>query len=154
MDNMVKEYKNILNNLEEKLKDNPDLEYIKSEFTNLFMIFFNEVDSLRVFYEEKLETILDRQSYFDEKMNNLEEKTNELEKGMLYDEDDEMIRNLFEDTSDMNEYDEQECEVSCPYCNEIFYIDMEEARKEINCPYCNKAIELDWNDTSNEEDDM
>ena len=39
MDNMVKEYKNILNNLEEKLKDNPDLEYIKSEFTNLFMIF-------------------------------------------------------------------------------------------------------------------
>lgn len=154
MDNMVKEYKNILNNLEEKLKDNPDLEYIKSEFTNLFMIFFNEVDTLRVFYEEKLETILDRQSYFDEKMNNLEEKTNELEKGMLYDEDDEMIRNLFEDTSDMNEYDEQECEVSCPYCNEIFYIDMEEARKEINCPYCNKAIELDWNDTSNDEDDM
>ncbi len=39
----------------------------------------------------------------------------------------------------MNEYDEQECEVSCPYCNEIFYIDMEEARKEINCPYCNKS---------------
>ena len=40
MDNMgKKEYKNILNNLEEKLKDNPDLEYIKSEFTNLFMIF-------------------------------------------------------------------------------------------------------------------
>ena len=78
MDNMGKEYRNILNNLEERLKDNPDLEYVKSEFTNLFMLFFDEIDSLRELYEEKIETILDRQSKFDEKINRIED-VNELE---------------------------------------------------------------------------
>lgn len=152
MDKMGKEYRNILNNLEERLKDNPDLEYVKSEFTNLFMLFFNEVDSLRELYEEKILTILDRQSYFDEKISTIEEKTKELEKEILYnEEDDQMIRNLLNSSNkNIDEYEEQECEVCCPYCGEIFFIDLEEVRDEVSCPYCNKVIELDWNDTFDE----
>lgn len=153
MDNMGKEYRNILNNLEERLKDSPDLEYVKSEFTNLFMLFFNEIDALREIYEEKIETILDRQSYFEEKINKIEEKTNELEKEMEYveDEDDEMIRNMLNNNHSID-YEDQECEVSCPYCSEIFYIDVEGAQDEVSCPYCNKVIELDWNETSDTDE--
>lgn len=153
MDNMGKEYRNILNNLEERLKDNPDLEYIKSEFTNLFMLFFDEIDSLRELYEEKIETILDRQSRFDEKINRIEEKTNEIEQELMCDdeedEDDEMIRSLLNsgDTGD-DEYEDEDCEVSCPYCDETFFIDLESKQEEVSCPYCNNMIELDWNDNS------
>lgn len=153
MDNMGKEYRNILNNLEERLKDNPDLEYVKSEFTNLFMLFFNEIDSLRELYEEKIEAILGRQSFLDEKINKLEEKTKDLEKEIMYDEDDEIIRNMLNlNNSDIDDYEDQECEVSCPYCNEIFFIDLEEVQDEVSCPYCNKLIELDWNETSDSDD--
>jgi len=148
MENMGKEYKKILENLEERLKDNPDFEYIKSEFTNLFMLFFNEVDSLRKLYEDKIEVILDRQSRFDEKLNRLEEMTNNLEKEMLNDETDEMIRSMLNNDDDEEEY--EECEVCCPYCSEIFFIDTEELNKETSCPYCNNIIELDWTESSDE----
>ena len=157
MDNMGKEYRNILNNLEERLKYNPDLEYVKSEFTNLFMLFFDEIDSLRELYEEKIETILDRQSKFDEKINRIEEKTNELEKEMMFDdEDDEMIRSMLDpEVSIENEYDDDDdCEVSCPYCGEAFFIDLDTKQEEVSCPYCNRLIELDWNENSDTENDV
>ena len=67
MDNMGKEYKEMLKRLEEKLKNDENLEYVKSEFTNLFMLFYEEVDALRKLYEDEMETILDRQSYFNDK---------------------------------------------------------------------------------------
>lgn len=154
MDNMGKEYRNILKNLEERLKDNPDLEYVKSEFTNLFILFFNEIDSLRELYEEKIETILDRQSYFDEKINKVEELAKNIEKEMLYDEDDKLIRNMLNPSeNDIDDYEDQECEVICPYCNENFFIDIEGVEKEISCPYCNNLIELDWNDMPDENSD-
>lgn len=137
-----------LNNIEERLKDNPDLEYVKSEFTNLFMLFFNEIDSLRELYEEKIESILDRQSSFDEKIRKIEEKTNELEEEMMYDEDDEMIRKMLNSNyNEFEDYEDQEFEVRCPYCSEIFFVNLEGVQEEVTCLYCNKAIELEWNET-------
>lgn len=153
MDNMGKEYKEMLKRLEEKLKNDENLEYVKSEFTNLFMLFYEEVDALRKLYEDKMETILDRQSYFNDKINKLEEKTDELEKEVMYDEDDEIIRNMLNNGPNINDYEDQECEVTCPYCGEIFFIDVEATEDEVNCPYCTKVIELDWNETSDFDED-
>lgn len=148
MDNIGKEYRNILNNIEEKLKDNPELEYVKSEFTNLFILFFNEIDSLRETYEEKFEAVLQRQSYFEEKILNIE---NELS---INDDDtsiDEIsVQNLkeFED----EDIDDDEYEVICPYCNEPFDVDAQKIDDEVSCPHCNNLVELDWNFDSDDFD--
>lgn len=136
MENIGEEFRKILNDLEENLKDNPDLDYIKSEFNNLAMVFFTEIDSLKKLYEQRIETMLDRQSYFDEKISNLEELTKIIEKEMPSEEDDIM---LIEDIDD----DSEECEIQCPYCGEVFILLTDEIEKEVNCPFCSNTIELD-----------
>lgn len=97
--------------------------------TNLFMIFFNEVDSLKELYEEKVDTILARQGAIEEKVTKMEGTLNNIEKDIYLDD---------EDTSDF--------EIVCPYCNNEFIIEMEELKDEVQCPECKNMIELDWND--------
>jgi len=158
MDNMNKEYKKILSKIEEKLKDSSELEFVKSEINNLFMMFFNEIDELKNLYDEKIETILDRQSYFDEKLTYIEEMTKSLEKEIMEDEQDEYIRSMLkadEDLADEEEY--EDCEIICPYCGELIIIGADEIRKEISCPYCTNLMELDWQENSDDkenQDDM
>ena len=51
---------------------------------------------------------------------------------------------------DKEEYD---LDITCPYCDAEFSIDMsDEMQEEITCPACNNTIELDWNDDECEHD--
>lgn len=136
MDNMTSQYKKILKDLEKNIKNKEDFEYVKSEMTNLFMIFFNEVDSLKDLYEGKIETMLARQSAVEEKINKMEGTLNNIEKDIYLEG---------EETSDF--------EIICPYCNNEFVIEMDELKDEVRCPECKNMIELDWNDGECGEDD-
>ena len=49
-----------------------------------------------------------------------------------------------------NEID-TECELTCPYCGELFFTYIEGDEKEISCPYCSNPIELDWNDSQDND---
>ena len=35
-------------------------------------------------------------------------------------------------------------EITCPYCNYEFFVDIDENKTEIECPECKNTIELDW----------
>ena len=129
MDNMTSQYKKILKDLEKNIKDKEDFEYVKNQMTNLFMIFFNEIDNLKELYEEKVDTILARQSAVEDKINKMEGTLKNIEKDIYLDE---------EETADF--------EIVCPYCNNEFIIEMDELKDEVQCPECKNMIELDWND--------
>ena len=151
-ENIEKEYKKFLNDLEENLKDNPDFEYIKAKFIKLMLLFFDEIDYMREQYDEKIEKILERQSYFEDKINKVEELANGIEEEMRLNEEveDQMITELLH--PHLRNYDnDTECEVTCPYCGELFYIHVEGVEKEITCPYCDNPIEVDWNDSDNDK---
>ena len=47
--------------------------------------------------------------------------------------------------NDIYEDEDFNMEISCPYCNYDFTVDIGSGT-EIKCPECNNIIELDWND--------
>ena len=156
--NMENEYRKFLNNLDEKLKGNSDLEYIRTEIINLMILFFKEIEFIKENYDKKIEIILQRQSYFETKLNKVEELAKSIEDEMILNEEveDQMITELIH--PHLSNYDnDAECEVTCPYCGELFFIRVEGIEKEITCPYCDNPIELDWNESDNDkknDDDM
>ena len=154
MENIEKEYKEFLDDLEEKLKNNEDFEYIKSKFLNLMILFFNELENVKEHYNEKIDKILERQSFFDDRIDKVEELAKSIEEEMRLNEEveDQMITELLHPS--LNTYDnDAECEVTCPYCGELFFIRVEGIEKEITCPYCDNQIELDWNESSDADND-
>ena len=51
-------------------------------------------------------------------------------------------------------YDEGfDFEITCPYCNYEFFIDVDENRTEVECPECKNMIELDWSGDVDDEPD-
>jgi len=116
-----------MKDLEENIENKEDYEYIKGQISNLFMMFFNELDEMKGMYEKKIDAILDRQSKFDEKISRIENAVNNIQKDIYME--------------DMNEF-----EIICPYCDHEFVVELNEIKDEVICPKCNNAIELDWND--------
>ena len=50
----------------------------------------------------------------------------------------------------MVEDNDYEFDITCPYCDSEFVIDLSDGTKnKVICPECNKTIELDWNEESN-----
>ena len=74
--------------------------------------------------ESKLDLILQNQKEFENRMTKLEESIKRIESDIYID-------------------DECDFEITCPYCNHEFMVDMDEERKEVTCPECNNIIELD-----------
>ncbi len=75
--------------------------------------------------EKKLDLILKNQKELENKINKLENSINRIESDIYLDEDFDL-------------------EITCPYCNYEFVVDMDEDRKEVTCPECENVIELDW----------
>lgn len=154
MENLEKAYKKIIEDMEERIKDNEDLEYAKEELLKLMILFFTEMEHIKNHYNEKINKILERQVYFDEKLNKVEELAKSIEEEMILNEEveDQMMTELLHPS--LKNYENEldaECEVTCPYCGELFFIHIEGAEKEITCPYCDNPIELDWNDSSDND---
>ena len=133
MANINTKFKKILTDLEERIKDENDLEYVKSQMFNLYNILFEEVNKIEELANEKIATILEIQVQMEEKVSKLEKEIKDLQKDI---------------------YDEEETEIAiiCPYCNHEFILELDEIRDEVDCPECSNIIELDWGHDDHDHD--
>ena len=125
MANINTKFKKILSELEENIKDEQELEYVKAQMFNLYNILFEEVNKIEELANEKIAAILEIQVQMEAKVNKLEQDLTEIQKDIYEGEDSEIA-------------------IVCPYCNNEFVLELEELREEIECPECNNIIELDW----------
>ena len=131
MADLNNKFKQILNELEENLKNSEDLEFVKTEMFKLYNLFFDEMTKVEEKSYNKIESIAGKQAAIDERINKLESKLNSMEKELFIDDE------------------ESDFSIVCPYCNNEFIAEYDELKDEIICPECNNIIELDWG----EEDD-
>lgn len=129
MADLSSKYKKIINNLEKNIKDKQELEYIKEQVYAITSLFLDELDKIIEISENKMQDLLANQTELQEKINKVESSVNEIEKD-IYMEDEE----------------EFEFQITCPYCNHDFVTELTNSTQEIECPECKNMIELDWND--------
>jgi len=102
-------YTQIMKNLEKDLKNKEDIEYVKEKINTIFIMFMDEIEAITDKYEERIDHIVEQQAYLDQKMKEVEKTISTIEKD-IYLEDEE-------------EYDFQ---IVCPYCNYEFLTDISE----------------------------
>lgn len=121
-------FKNIMKDLEENIKNKEDLDYIKTQIYNISVLFLDELDKLADLNMNKIDTLITRYKDINERIQKVEASVNHIEKDIYMEEG----------------YD---FEIACPYCNYEFAVDFEDGvKKEVTCPECKNVIELDWNE--------
>ncbi len=128
MSDLKKRFKEILDDLEKNIQNKEDLEYIKSQVYNIFLLFLDELDKLSEMNLDRINVMLEREKELGNKIAKMEKVINNIEKEVFV---------------------PQECdfEIICPYCNTEFVEDLSNGTdKEVKCPECGNVIELDWHD--------
>ncbi len=128
MSNLNESLKQILNDLEEKLKNKEDFEYVKLQIFNLYNSYMEELEDKDEKVNKKIKSLLQTQKLVEEKLEYLENHVENIEKELYIDDE------------------ESDFAITCPYCNNEFVINNEDLTDEITCPECNNEIELDWGD--------
>ena len=133
LEDLKKEMKSFLKDLDANVKDEQDLIYVKTRTAKLLDIMMDEIDNLITFKEERLNAIIKKQEKEDAKIKELQEK----------------LENVYQDIYECDE----DFSVKCPYCGNEFdvWVD-DENLNEIKCPECSNIIELDWG--GNPDDDI
>lgn len=128
MANLKKRFHEILEDLEKNIKNQEDLDYIKSQVYSISMLFLDEVDKLTELSLDRLNVMIDREKELSSKINKMEKIINHLEKEVFISPDCDF-------------------EIICPYCNTEFVEDFTSGMEhEVKCPECGNAIELDWHE--------
>lgn len=122
-------YKKIIAEVEERITNPEDLEFVKEKMSELSIIFMDIIDNLTDKADEKIKQIEEKQKMLESKMGEVEKAVNEIEGDIYEENDDEAF----------------EFEIVCPYCDYEFTAEIT-GKEEITCPECNNVIELDWND--------
>lgn len=134
------EFAKILSELEGEIKDPKDLEIAKSKLFELGMLFMD-------YFTDSLDS--------KSEINNLNKKIDKIQKSLRKIEEDIYIEEDLDDDefgdqihdNDINEEEDFEFEIKCPYCNYEFILGHDEdLKEEIECPKCHKEIQLDWDD--------
>ena len=128
------EYKSFLDDIEKNIKNKEDLEYIKQRFSNFLDVILEQVEYISNYKNEQIEKIETEQKEMQEKLENMQNVLNNIERD-IYSEDG------------------FDFEITCPYCNYEFFIDLDEDKTEVECPECKNTIELDWGGDLEESDD-
>ena len=131
MSNFNSDFKNVLKNLENNIKDKEALEIAKVEIFNLYNLFFDEITEIEQTMNKKILAIAESQLHVEEEIKNMNKSIKNIEKD-IYMEDD---------------MEDEDCDVKikCPYCNASFNAQMNDlTASEIICPECNNSIKLDW----------
>lgn len=137
MAELNKNYKKIINELEGKIKNPQELEFIKSKITELTMTFIETLD--------KLVESSERQLMLENKLNILQNSLKRIEEDIYIEEDDECNDENCEFCSGHMHDNDYEFEILCPYCDYEFVTGKDvDLKKEIECPNCHNIIELDW----------
>lgn len=124
-------FKKILQNLENNIKDKEALEAAKVEIFNLYNFFLDEITELEQTMNKKILAIAESQLHVEEQIKTMNKSIKNIEKDIYMDDD--------------TENEDCDIEIKCPYCNETFSAEMNDiTAQEIICPECNNTIELDW----------
>ena len=125
-------YKRIISEIEGKMSNPEELEFVKEKVSELSMLFMDIIDNLTEKADEKIRQIEEKQKLIEEKMSQVESTVNEIESDIYVEEDGNF-----------------DFEIVCPYCNNEFVAEIN-GKSEVECPECNNIIELDWNDDEEE----
>ena len=131
MSEMNGKYKQIMQEIEENVKDPETLEFIKEKFAEMSMLFVDMLDRVTKLTDNKVQEIEEKQMEILNRINSVQSAVDGIEKDIY--EDDENY----------------EFEIVCPYCDYEFVSSIE-GKDEITCPNCNNVIELDWNEDEEE----
>ncbi len=134
LEHLKKEMNSFLNDVNQNIKDQNDLIYIKERTSKLLDVMMEEVEKLVDYKEEKLNAIVKKQREEEIKLQELREKIDTIYEDIYEEEDDSFS-------------------ISCPYCNHEFDAEIDEEFHEIRCPECGNLIELDWNGNPDDEQD-
>lgn len=124
-------YKRIVSEIEAKITNPEELEFVKEKVAELSMLFMDIIDNLADKTEEKMKQMEEKQKQIEAKIEAVEGAVNEIE-GDIYEDDGNF-----------------DFEIVCPYCNYEFTAEIT-GKDEITCPECNNIIELDWNEEDEE----
>ena len=125
MSTLKNEYKSFLDDVEKNIKNKEDLAYIKERFTKFVDSVLEQMDNIMDYKKEEIERLEDVQKQMGEKLEKMQQVIDNIEKDIYADEGFDF-------------------EITCPYCNYEFIIDVDEDKSEIECPECHNTIELDW----------
>lgn len=134
MKDIKNEYKSFLDDIEKKIKNEEDLNFIKLRFAQFVDVVLDKIDYIVDYKNEEMQKLKESQKQIEEKMSKMQQVIDNIEKDIYV-----------EDGFDF--------EIVCPYCNSEFVIDMDENKKEVECPDCKNIIELDWSGDINDEAD-
>ena len=133
-------YRRIVSEVEARIQNPEEQEFIKQKISELSIIFMDVIDNLSNITEQKIKRIEEKQTEIENKMQEVENYVNDIENDML-----EEIEEINEVTNEDEEEEEYEFEITCPYCDNEFVTDIN-GKDEVTCPECENVIELDWND--------
>lgn len=124
------EYKRIIQEIEAKISNEEEKDFVKSKVAELSISFIDIIDRITKITESKIKEIEKTQTTIEKKMSSIENIVDNIESDIYEDSDEDY-----------------EFEVVCPYCNHEFSVDIDGTQSdEIECPECHNIIELDWNE--------
>lgn len=127
MSELQNKFKKIVSEIEERIKDKEELEYIKEQIANISVLFLDQLDKVVDLSTNRMNEIVENQRKLNDKVIKVEKAMGNIEKDIY-----------IEDNYDF--------EIICPYCNHEFISDFTtEVKEEVECPECHNIIELDWN---------
>ncbi|MCI8621589.1 MAG: hypothetical protein HFJ50_07875 [Clostridia bacterium] len=128
MANLKKKFNAIMADLESNIKNQEDMEYIKSQVYNIALLFLDEIDNITELSLDRMNVMLEREKELAHKVTKMERALNNLEKEVFVSQ-------------------EGDFEIICPYCNAEFLENLnDDVEHEIKCPECGNVIELDWHE--------
>ena len=133
MSELSKKYREIMDEIENKITDEEKLKFVKSKISEVSVIFIDLIDRMSEIIDERITDIEDGQKNIEKKLTKIETVIDAIDKD-IYDESD------------------TEFEIVCPYCNNEFISEINyEGENEIECPECHNIIEIDINADIDEE---
>ena len=132
MSELSDKYRQIMDEIDAKITDEKELEFVKSKLSEVSIIFIDIIDRLSEVINERVTDIEKGQKNIENKLAKVQNVIDVIEKD-IYDDD-------------------LEIEIVCPYCNNEFMAEINENEdNEIECPECHNIIELDWSGDLDDE---
>lgn len=128
MSELSKKYQEIIKQIESKVTNEQELEFVKTKISDLSLLFIDIIDRVTEMNDNRLQEISESQLKLEQRLNKVQTIVDGIENDIYEDEN----------------YD---FEIVCPYCNHEFVTELgSDMKEEIECPECHNMIELDWNE--------
>ena len=135
MSDLKSRYKEILNELQENIKDEKERNFVITKFQELSIIFMDIIDRLTYITDIRVKDVEEKQKQIENKISDVQKVVDGIENDIYEDEEP------------------YEFEITCPYCNHDFIADINsDTAIEVECPECHNIIELDWNVEDDDEE--